>query len=274
MNNKIQTTLGVLSALFLSSTVAFAFSGGDGTFERRDRLGSVDISEETQLLIDEHKAEQEEIRAERKAAAEAFLETNPEATREEIRAVIEQWNEDNADRLADQQELRDEIKEDIKEAVALPEELQADIDAHRAESARLKEGRRTAVSEFVEANPEATSEEIRAVITAYNETNAAEIVANLELGQTIRAALKELRPEANPIERLAARARLKEKRDAFKEKSDAYKEARQALRDLSPEERRAYLDENPEIRNAAREALKDLIRRERQNSDTDVRGAE
>lgn len=266
MNKKIQSILCVVSALLLSSTFASAaLDGGERIIP---------------VSLEELKASKESIRADRKAAVEAFLESNPEATREEVSAVVYGWNKENAELLAAHKELRERYKSTLdlpdfaRGGSQPPVELKADIDAHRAESARLKSGRRTAVSDFVEANPEATKEEIRAVIAAYNETNADEIAANRELGESIRVLLKEHGPKARPVKRSDARERFQSKRDRLKNKADEYKEARKELRNLSPEERRAYFKENPESRNAAREALKDLMRKEREEDESDARGAE
>lgn len=181
--NTATKTLGALLALLLISSFTYG--------QNSNIRDTVVVPEETKALIDAHKEAQAAIREDRRAVVDALLAENPDASRDDVRAAIEEWNELNADRLEAQQVLREEIRADLQSANGLPEAIRADIDAYRAESERLKEGRRAAVAAYKEANPDATPEEILEVVEAYNLENAENIVANRQLARDIRQDIRQ-----------------------------------------------------------------------------------
>ncbi len=175
-------TLGALLALLLTGSFTYG--------QNIDIQDNVAVPEETKALIDEHKEEQAAIREDRRTVVDTLLAENPDASRDEVRAAIEEWNELNADRLEAQQVLREEIRADLQDVNGLPEAIRADIDAYRAESERLRQGRRAAVAAYKAANPDATPAEILEVVEAYNLENAEGIVTNRQLGRDIRQTIR------------------------------------------------------------------------------------
>ncbi len=268
MKNLIASSLSTTLLVLLASTpLAFGqpgpgtgFRGGNPPAERPE------LPPEIRQDAVDYRAEQLAIRAERAAAVQSFLAENPAASREEVRAFIEAWNQENAERLLAQQAAREALREDIREAAPdLPEDVKADMAAYRSEAERLREGRRAAVTAFMEANPGASPEEIRAEVQAYNVANAEAIRANLALGQSIREELRSLRPTPQPLDRSAAREQLRGHREQVADRAEQVRQQRQELNGrerLTPAERREWMRANAELLRAEREAIRKEIEAE------------
>jgi len=227
---------------------------------------------ETRDLIVDYRTEQLSIRSDRSAEVAAYLEQNPEATAEELRAVIQDFNEQNADRLESQADLRQAIREDVREVLPdLPQEVQDKMVAYTAEAERLRTGRRETVSAFVEANPDATTEEIRTVVADYNRENAEDIVANTELRREIRSDVRDLRGSARPLDREAVSERRQQIRANVAGLARDLKDLRADLKDqlqADGADREAIIREfrqsRAEILRQAKEETRERVQAERE----------
>jgi len=269
---KQNTIIAVCSMLALALSVASAQTATNPEPIPPESDERPELPPETKALIVDYRTEQLSIRSDRTAAVGEYLDENPDATPEEIRAVVEAFNQDNADRLAAQAEIRQAIREDIREFTPdLPEDLQDKMIAYRGEAERLRTGRREAVSEYVEQNPDASAEEIRTVVADYNRANAEDIVANAQLRREIRRDVRDLRdlPEALPRE--VVTHRRQQIRQQLANMSGEMKQLRQETREQLQEEGanrreivRNFIEARREILAETKEAVRDEVRADRE----------
>lgn len=236
-------------------------------FEERPELPP-----ETRELIVQYREDQLAIRTDRTAAVASYLEENPNASAEEIREVVKAFNEENADLLAAQAEARQAIREDIRELLPeLPEETQDKLVEYRSEAERLRTGRRAAVDAHLSENPDATPEEIRNVVAAYNQANSEDIANNIALRRDIRGDVRELRDLPPPLDRETVSARRQEILANVEGLSAELKALRAELKqDLQAEGAdkeaiiREFRETQMQILQDAKNAARDRIRAERE----------
>lgn len=234
--NKTLTIIGTASAFILTSGWSFAQSTGGPETMPPEVEERPELPDETKDLIADYRTEQEAIREERRAAVAAYLEENPEATADEVRAVIEDFNEANAERLEAQAEARAEIRDDLAElAPEVPVETQEKIDEYNANAQVLRDGRKAAVDALLEENPEATPEEIREVVRTYNADNIEAIQAQAELRRDIKTDIADLRPGPTPLERRRDGVEMRVRKAAVRAVAAEMKDEREETRALLEE---------------------------------------
>lgn len=210
-----------------------------------------ELPEETRELMQQHREQQQVIREARLQVVEDYLAENPDATAEEIRMQIEQWNEVNAELIEAQQALREDIREDLKEIAdnAIPEDIREDMGIYRDTAQQIREGRRAAVEGFLNDNPDATPEQVREVVQAYNLENAEVIAANQQLRREIRQDLRDLRDGPTPMSIQNRRQEIRQVanqlsvlRETVREQLQEPEANRQAIIEQFRSDRRAILD--------------------------------
>lgn len=241
---------------------------GGPDFERPE------LPEDIQSDVDAFRAEQEALRSE----LEARLSELEDPTREDIQAERAAFREENLDRFEAQRELGQQIREDIRtwredegigmgppERPELPEDLQADIDTHRAERQALREELRTVLNSLEDDSPEAREE----AIEAFREDNADRIAANRELGAQIREDVEAFREDNGLPTRGDLPPALREaRRDIALERQEMRQVREQFRADLasaeSEEERLALVQAHREAMREHRAEIRELRRQMRQ----------
>ena len=210
-------------------------SNGRGDLQRIEKIYD-QLPEEVQEQVDTYKAERQELRDTLKGL---LADLGEEATAEEKEAAISQFKEDYADEIAARRDSAKETWEAVREnrperseRPELSEDVQALVDARNADKDALKEARRTAIADLGE---DATREEKKAAIEAFNEANADALAALKELGQDVRDAVRAEREGAEEVVTVEEEAEdvssgnEREPSDAMREAREAFKGKREAI---------------------------------------------
>lgn len=174
-------------------------------------------------------------------------------------------------------ETRDRALE--RQAPEIPLNLQDKIQAYRSEQQALVQARR----ELAESLQDATAEERRAAILAFQEENAERVAAQRALGEQIRESAKELQPSRPDLSgrreverpevpaeveglmsqfREAREALMTERREILEQVKDASAEERKAALSTLRETQREQIEAQRELAKAIRDEMKE-IRKER-----------
>jgi cytochrome c556 len=138
---------------------------------------------------------------------------------------------------------------DRPERPEIPDALKEKMDEFKAQKEALREGMKAAIAEL--DNP--TRDDIKAAMEAYREANQDILDAHKSLGQEIKAALEELRPERPEKPALSDEAQaLIDQQNELKATLDEKKqELKAALENATKEERQAlhqaFREENKEL---------------------------
>lgn len=223
-----------------------------------------EVPEEVKDLHTQIDAIRDSLKTSREAAI-ASLGEDP--TREAVIAAVAVWQTENAATIAEMEgltaQLRTLIQENRPADPNRPEISEETLQAREALKSRreaLADSRREAILGLGE-NP--TDEAVRAAIEAWRTANADEIAAVEALAAELRDSFRGMRPDRPGMHQDAG---MMARREGFKENAEAMRQNRQELRqqmqdpNLTPEERRALMqqfrDEQKDVLQARRELLR------------------
>lgn len=223
-----------------------------------------EVPEEVQNLHAQIDTIRDTLKTSREAAIAALGE---DPTREAVMATIAAWQSENEGPLAEMEALTAQLRTLIQEnrpsdsnRPEIPAETLQAREALKARRDALADSRREAIVALGE-NP--TDEAVRAAIEAWRTANADEIAAIEALAAELRDGFRDMRPERPGMNRDAG---MIARHEGFKQNAEALRQNRQELRQqmqdpsLTPEERRALMqqfrDEQKEVLQARRELLR------------------